>query len=488
MKPVNKKAQKIPQNIYIKKETSKEKRTYYNNHKIKDKNYPNNKKDNESKGKIFNITKTHNPHKYKNEFISISDFQENEEHILDNNNYKTIIQNSIIKLPCNNFENIKSVDANNYLNKENNSIASFNDLKLKILNKKLSFNSPFIFCKNNSDLSSTEKIEEEKNYQMKRYRYLKNYKYSFNPSVRRKNSKIIQNWWRYQIMPKIIKREKIIKIQSVYKGYITRKHLNDIILITIIYQNFINKLRKVLSNFVRRNYFPKRYYKKEYAIRKILPLKLKTYFRRWQKFRINSEQKEKVVKNIYKNREKNRNTLLILKSFFKIWKIKCEQMKLDEKGVQLLKDKDKKYNAINKLFNDLVKIGHHKAFSLSKNNLKKYLTHLFKKKCAEKLLKLYKRYKLERNIKRYFEKWKNYISKEKENTLKELTKSNLKNIQDLLRAKNNLLFLQGLKYITNGIRKNIFSQIFRKYLNRINLGKKLLKIITNLTKKFYLKK
>ena len=80
-------------------------------------------------------------------------------------------------------------------------------------------------------------------------------------------------------MPKIIKKEKIIKIQSVYKGYITRKHLNDIILITIIYQNFINKLRKVLSNFVRRNYFPKIYYKKEYALRKILPLKLKTYFR-----------------------------------------------------------------------------------------------------------------------------------------------------------------------------------------------------------------
>ena len=266
MKPVNKKAQKIPQNIYIKKETSKENRTYYNNHKIKDKNYPNNKKDNESKGKIFNITKTHNPHKYKNEFISISDFQENEEHILDNNNYKTIIQNSIIKLPCNNFENIKSVDANNYLNKENNSIASFNDLKLKILNKKLSFNSPFIFCKTNLDLTNPEKIEEEKNYQMKRYRYLKNYKYSFNPSVRKKNCIIIQNWWKRKIMPKIIKRKKVIIIQSIYRGYITRKHLNDIICITIIYQNFINKLRKVLSNFVRRIYFPKRYYKKKYAL------------------------------------------------------------------------------------------------------------------------------------------------------------------------------------------------------------------------------
>ena len=315
-------------------------------------------------------------------------------------------------------------------------------------------------------------------------------------------------------MPKIIKRKKVIIIQSIYRGYITRKHLNDIICITIIYQNFINKLRKVLSNFVRRIYFPKRYYKKKYALEKIFPLKLKLYFRKWQRFKIYSGQKEKMMKNIYKKREKNRYFLLILKSFFNFWKIKCQQMKLNEKGIKLLKDKENKYYAINKLFQIIEKLEKYKSFSLIKNDLKKYLTNIFKKKYAEKLLKFYQRRKLKGIIKKYFEKWKNYISKEKESILKAkiLTngirhqlrlnekenlrnkfndlraKTNLKNIQDLKRVKINILFPQGFKYITNSIRKYIFSQIFRKYLKRISIRKKLSKIIINLTKKFYLEK
>ena len=245
-----------------------------------------NEKDNESK-----------INKNKKSFISISDFPENNIKISHN-----IIQTSIIKNPINKFEKIKSVDANNYLNNENNPIKSFNDIKLSILNKNQNFNTPFLFSKYTIDLSNPEKIEEEKNYQMKRYRYLKSYKYSFHPSIRREKTTIIQKWWKQKINPKIVKRKKAIKIQSAFRGYIMRTHLNDIICISVIYQNFINKMRKVLTNFVRRNYFPKRYYKKKYALEKLLPLKIKVFFRKWKNYKMNSEQREKAVGNMIKKR------------------------------------------------------------------------------------------------------------------------------------------------------------------------------------------
>ena len=260
---------KPQQNIYIKKKSLSDKSEYsfsINNSKIS--NYNNN---NIEEGKINNNKKQN-----KNNFISITDFSDNN----DDNNFISIIHSSIIEYPDNNLDKIKKVDANNYFNKENNSISSFNDLKLSILNKKHSFNTPFIFSKDGIDLQNPKKIEEEKNYQIKRYRYLKNYKYSFNPKIRRQNSKIIQKWWKKKINPKVEKRKKITKIQSVYRGYITRKHLNDIICISVIYQNVINKLQKVFSNYVRRNYFPTRYYKKKYALEKIFPLKLKIFFKK----------------------------------------------------------------------------------------------------------------------------------------------------------------------------------------------------------------
>ena len=226
------------------------------NNSINDQSY--NMDKNKNKYDKYNII---NPS--KNKFISISEFPElNEDQINDDLNYIRIIQTSMIEEPNKNPDKIKTVDANKYLNHENNSISTFNDLKLKLLDKKIKFNTPFVFYKNNIDLQNPKKVEDEKNYQIKRYRYLKAFKYSFNPIIRKKNSKIIQQWWRNKINPKIDKRKKIIKIQSVFRGYITRKNLNDIIFISVIYQNFINKLQHALSNFVHRNYFPKRYYKK----------------------------------------------------------------------------------------------------------------------------------------------------------------------------------------------------------------------------------
>ena len=123
----------------------------------------------------------------KNEFISISEFPEiDEDNNCNNLNCLNIIQSSVFNNENKNPEKIKIVNANNYLNNENNTISSFNDFKQKIFNKQYEENASFIFNKtNNTDFASTKKVENEKNYQIKRYRYLKDYKYSFNPIIRR---------------------------------------------------------------------------------------------------------------------------------------------------------------------------------------------------------------------------------------------------------------------------------------------------------------
>ena len=456
--------------------------------------------------------------KNKNNFISISDLTFSNEQMLDNNNYMNIIHTSINNqtnnYPNYNYKKIRKVDANNYFNRENNSIASFNDLKLTILNKKYTFNNPFTFCSNRTDITNAEKIEEEKNYQIKRYRYLKCYNYIFKSELHREKSKIIQRWWKKTIIPKIIKRRNVLKIQSIYRGYITRKHLNDIICISVLFQHFINRLNKVFTNFVRRNYFPKRYYKKKYAFEKIFPLKLKVFLRKWRKYKNNCAQKEQASENMIKIREKNRYVLYVLKSFFNIWKLKCEKINQDETCVKLLNDKDQKYNAIAKLFNKVEKIGNKKAFCLSKNNLRKYLMYIFRNKYAKKILHFYKSFNDKRLLKAYFDKWRSNISKEKERNLKmkilsnEIknqirindkenlrnnfnnlrTKINLLNIHNLKRAKEKFIFPQANKHITYCIRKNIIRNIFKNYIRKINIKKKLVKIIQKQKIKYYIKK
>jgi hypothetical protein len=104
----------------------------------------------------------------KNEFITFSEFQEmNDDNIYDNFNYLKVIENTLVENENDkknvNPDKIRSVDANKYLNNQNKSISTFTELKLNLLNKKFEFNNPFVFARNDVDLSSTKKIEEEKN-------------------------------------------------------------------------------------------------------------------------------------------------------------------------------------------------------------------------------------------------------------------------------------------------------------------------------------
>ncbi len=451
-----------------------------------------------------------------NKFLSIEEYPEmaDEDLICDNLNYMQIIRRSMAERPDSNPYKIKSVDANKYLNNDNCSISTFNDLKKKLLNRKNKFNTPFVFYKNNIDYQNFKKVEDEKNYQIKRYRYLKAYRYSFNPVVRRENAMIIQNWWVNKIHPKIDKRNKVIQLQSVFRGYITRKSLNDIICISVVYQNFINKLRKILRNFVRKHYFPKRYYKKKYAFEKIFPLKLKLFFRKWKNINQLHKDQVKSMGVMFNTRKKNRYVLLALKTYVHIWKLKCEQYnKIEEKNKEM-RNQRLKLRALPIIFNLIEKASKRAAYDLCKNNISEHLRDSYQNKFGKNVLEIYKKHNINIFIKHYFELWKNQVRREKEKQLKlqylanEIknqlknndkqflrnsynnlrSNSNLQNINDLKRAKSLYIFPEAIKHINTCVRKNVIRLKLKEYIRKRNIEKQLIKIIERKMKKKCIKK
>ena len=462
-----------------------------------------------------NILKSSTTASSNNKFMFISDYPETyKDNIYDNLNYIRIFENSVDENLDDNTEKIKTVDVNNYINNENKSLATFKDLKLKLLDKKTKLNSPFVFYKKDINIDDSKIVENEKNYQIKRYRYLKSFRYSFNPVIRSKNAKVIQKWWKSKIVPKIKKRKKIILMQSVFRGYITRKNLNDIICISVVYQNFINKISNALSNFVHRNYFPKRYYKKKYALEKIFPIKLKLFFRKWKKYNKHYVDQVKAADFLFKIRSKKRYVLLVLKTYFNIWKLKCEQYNQNEDKILSIKNQNQKYSALSKLFNSIEKIGKKKSYYKSKDNIHKYLRYIYQKKYAKKLFELYGKYNLYKYLKKYFNVWRKHNWKEREKDLKlkilanEIrtririndkdfirnnlnnlrTQTNLQNINSLKRAKKVFLFPEGMRHIIACVRKNVIRLKFKDYIRKRNIKKKIEKIIQRKLKKYFMKK
>jgi len=119
-------------------------------------------------------------------------------------------------------------------------------------------------------------------------------------------------------------KNKIIKIQSVWKGYIIRKKVFGIICMTIVYQNFFNILANILSKnirlFVLKNMFIYSKLKKIFIKYNIYNY----YFQRWKCITKLLKYKSNISNNqiIFKKRKiymKN-NKYSLLTRYFNIWK------------------------------------------------------------------------------------------------------------------------------------------------------------------------
>ena len=98
----------------------------------------------------------------------------------------------------------------------------------------------FVYEKNEVKLNDAESISSEKEFQLKRYRFLMNFKYKINPKERKKAAKTIQHWWRSKIHDKISKLRKIKFIQRTFRDYLETKKVK---------KNLKEKIRATVSKY-----------------------------------------------------------------------------------------------------------------------------------------------------------------------------------------------------------------------------------------------
>ena len=183
----------------------------------------------------------------------------------DNNNISLRISIPNILINSNSNYNRESNFKSKIFNSQNELISSLKKGNLLLLNR---FSLKNNFPKLNNNLSSRNTISymDKKNYQLLVYSLpnqgihipkisIMNSIYSSNPNenpARVKSAKIIQKWWR-ELKPIMDEKlNKIIKIQSVWRGICSRKYTCEIIYLCISCQNFYDILSKIIINHVRK--------------------------------------------------------------------------------------------------------------------------------------------------------------------------------------------------------------------------------------------
>ena len=234
-------------------------------------------------------------------------------------------------------------------------------------------------------------------------------------------------------------KEKIIKIQSVWRGSIIRKKVFGIIYMTIIYQNFFNKLSNILSKNAR--LFVLKIISIYYKLKKIF-IKYNIhnyYFQRWKCI---------IKLLIYKNKNKNNqiifkkrkiymknNKYSLLKRFFNIWN---QNMKRYDIFI-ILKNNRKQFLSNNNKINNI------NIYDVNQQDKKEILRRsLFIYEYYQKDNLFIKRY--------YFFRWSNQV----------------KNIE-LHELKKRILI-----YIINSISKKSEIKILKKYFERWKLSRVLI--------------
>ena len=254
--------------------------------------------------------------------------------------------------------------------------------------------------------------------------YDKSY-YKKNMKYRETAAKKIQEWWRNlkEYMSKKI--EKIVLIQSIYRGRFVRKYLYDLLYLNYLYLSFCQKIELVLKKVIKPYIFNmlKNYGKSELItsreeIKDFDKLKniVASKEKKWKiinlrkclnKFRNYLRQQDKITLALYKllkiKAEKNNNKDSIMKNALRKWDYitKMEKMKLNQE-----KDLDEK-NKIKGLFNILNGIDIYTKKSALEPTLPKVIKYLKEQKLKTILRKLINKKTIsdKEKVKDYFYKY-----------------------------------------------------------------------------------
>ena len=94
---------------------------------------------------------------------------------------------------------------------------------------------------------------KRKNFKIRKAMPKKNLKKSINknPRLREKSAKTIQNWWRKIKNLYNDRINKIVKIQSAYRGRFVRKYIYDLLYLNFLYISFCKKIENVLGKHIK---------------------------------------------------------------------------------------------------------------------------------------------------------------------------------------------------------------------------------------------
>ena len=245
---------------------------------------------------------------------------------------------------------------------------------------------------------------------------------NYNPKYREKAAKVVQGWWRdlkerYQ---KIL--DKIILIQSAWRGRWLRKYIYDIIYLSFLHQRFCDILEKVMVSHVRpivwEELFGYKKWAKERLARLLLEkdkrftfLRLRPWFNRWRdaaKFLSKRNLKSKRLVNKKELDEKNKK---LMSKYFNEWALRSNLIKFIGKTRDLEAQKKKFYGVMN-LFNGTKNLFKRTGLKTVDPKIKSYLAKRIRNNAIKALI--LKSPKYSTLVKRkYFNKWNNQTGKMK---------------------------------------------------------------------------
>jgi hypothetical protein len=146
---------------------------------------------------------------------------------------------------------------------------------------------------------------------------------------RERSAKLIQKWWRDFLDSYNVLKDKIVRIQSVLRGFLIRKSLSDILYIEIFGRNLSDKLYFPIIRSIRRYVFANlaHEYIGDNTKHRIIMDKIKKIQRKVKRylFRKHSFPLENAL--VSNNRKNNNNSLI---HYFELWKSKDFEIKKAE--------------------------------------------------------------------------------------------------------------------------------------------------------------